>query len=71
MNSIMFLYGVEIHKFKAKDFKINAVLLCLGNNLKGFLAAIKKRLDFTDMPMVFQFIMIILILLIFWILINI
>ena len=30
-NSYLFVNGVDIHKFKAKDSEINAILLCLGN----------------------------------------
>ena len=30
-NSYLFVNGTEIHKFKAKDSKIVATLLCLGN----------------------------------------
>ena len=30
-NSYLFVYGKEIHKFKAKDSEIVATLLCLGN----------------------------------------
>ena len=30
-NSYLFVNGVEIHTFKAKDPEINAILLCLGN----------------------------------------
>ena len=30
-NSYLFINGVDIHKFKAKDSEINAILLCLGN----------------------------------------
>ena len=32
--SYLFVNGVEIHKFKAKDSEINTVPLCLGNILK-------------------------------------
>ena len=30
-NSYLFVKGVEIHNFKAKDSQINALPLCLGN----------------------------------------
>ena len=30
-NSHLFVNGIEIHKFKAKDFEIHAYSLCLGN----------------------------------------
>ena len=35
-NSYLFVNGTEIHKLKAKDSQINAVLLCLGNILEDF-----------------------------------
>ena len=35
-NICLFVNGVEIHKFKAKDSEINAVPLCLGNISKDF-----------------------------------
>ena len=35
-NSYLLVNGVEIHKFKAKDSKTNAISLCLGNISKGF-----------------------------------
>ena len=37
-NSYLFLNGVEIFKFKAKDSEINAAPLCLSNVLKDFSA---------------------------------
>ena len=36
MNSYLYVNGVEIYKFKAKDSEINASLLCLGNVVKDF-----------------------------------
>ena len=36
MKSYLFVNGLEIYKFKAKDSEINASLLCLGNVLKTF-----------------------------------
>ena len=36
-NSYLFFNGTEIHKFKAKDSKIVASRLCLGNISKDFL----------------------------------
>ena len=38
VSSYIFVNGVEIYKFKAKDSGVNASPLCLGNVLKGFLA---------------------------------
>ena len=35
-NSSLFVYGKEIHKFKAKDSEIVATLLCLGNISKNW-----------------------------------
>ena len=35
-NSYLFVDGIEIHKFKAKDFEIVATPLCLGNILKDW-----------------------------------
>ena len=35
-NSYLFVNGTEIHKFKAKDYKIVASPLCLGNISKDF-----------------------------------
>ena len=36
VNRDIFVNGVEIYKFKAKYFEINASLLCLGNFSKDF-----------------------------------
>ena len=36
MNSYIFVKGVQIYKFKAKDFEINAALLCLDSFSKDF-----------------------------------
>ena len=35
-NSYLFVDGIEIHKFKAKDFETVATPLCLGNILKDW-----------------------------------
>ena len=35
-NSYLFVYGKEIHKFKAKDSEIVSTLLCLGNISKNW-----------------------------------
>ena len=37
VNSNLFLNGTKIHKFKAEDSEINAILLCLRNISKYFL----------------------------------
>ena len=36
VNSYLFVNGVQIYKFKAKDSELNAAPLCLGNVLKDF-----------------------------------
>ena len=43
MNSYLFLNGVEIYKFKAKDSEINAASLFLGNVLKDFFVNNTKK----------------------------
>ena len=35
-NGYLFVNGIEIHKFKAKDSDVNVVSLCLGNISKDF-----------------------------------
>ena len=42
-NSYLFVKGIEIIKFKAKDSEIKAVPLCLGNVSKGFSVDNKKK----------------------------
>ena len=44
-NSYLFLNVTEIHEFKAKDSKIVATLLCLGNISKDSQQIISKRPD--------------------------
>ena len=36
MNSYLFVYGVAIYISKAKDYEINAAILCLGNVPEDF-----------------------------------
>ena len=36
VNSYIFVSGIEIYEFQAKDLEINAVLLCWGNVSKDF-----------------------------------
>ena len=36
LNNYIFINDVDIHKFKAKDFEINAAPLCFGNVSKDF-----------------------------------
>ena len=38
MNSYIFVNGVKVYKFKAKDSQMNVVVLSLGNISKDFLA---------------------------------
>ena len=45
-NSYIFVNGVEIHKFKAKDFEIKAAPSCLGNTSKDFLVNNMKNTGF-------------------------
>ena len=44
MKSYIFVNGVEIYKFKAKDSEIDAAPLCLGNVLKDFSADNMKKI---------------------------
>ena len=62
--------GVEIYKLKAKDSVINVVPSCMGNVSKDFSADKMKK---TGLYRYFynQSIMIVLILILFWIFINI
>ena len=46
-NSYLFVNGTEIHKFKAKDSKIVANRLCLGNILKDWSVDNMKKAGFT------------------------
>ena len=46
-NSYLFVNGIEIYKFKAKDSEIAATQLCLGNISKDWLIDnIKKKTGF-------------------------
>ena len=65
MNSYIFVNGVEIHKFKAKDSEIYVALLCLGNVSKDFSADNMKKIGLYGYVYDFQLIMIVLTLLIF------
>ena len=42
-NNYLFVYGTEIHKFKAKDSEIVANSLCLGNISKDWSANNTKK----------------------------
>ena len=45
-NSYLFVNGIKIHKFKAKDSESNAIPLCLGNISKDFSADNMKKTGF-------------------------
>ena len=45
-NSYLFVHGIEIYKFKAKDSEIVAIPLCLGNILKDWSTDNLKRTGF-------------------------
>ena len=52
-NSYLFVNGTEIHKFKAKDSKIVATPLCLGNISKDWLIDnMKKKQVLMDMSVI-------------------
>ena len=55
-NSALFVNSKEIHKFKAKDFEIVAIPLCLGNISK----------DWLDVFMILVLIIVILLLMVYW-----
>ena len=57
MNSYAFVNGVKIYKFRVKDFEINAASLRLGNVSKQLI--LQKRLDYIDMLMVLQLIVLV------------
>ena len=69
--NIYLLIILKYTNIKQKILKKNAALLLLRNDSKEFLVDNKKRLDNTNMSMIFRSIMIVLMLLIFWIFINI
>ena len=70
-NSYLFVNGTEIYKFKAKDSKIVADPLCLGNISKDWSADNMKKQGLMDMPMILVLIMMLLILMILLTFINI
>ena len=58
-NSYLFVNGVEIIKFKAKDSEIIPNLLCLGNISKDFSASnMKKKQDYMELFMILVLIMV-------------
>ena len=71
VNSYLFVNEVEIYKLKAKDSEINSYPVCLGNISKNVLTGNMERLDYMDISMIFQLIMIVLMLITSWISITI
>ena len=65
VNSYIFLKDVKIYKFKAKDSEINAAPICLGNVLKDFSVDTIKKIDYMDMCIIFQLVMIVMMLMVF------
>ena len=65
VNSYIFLKDVKIYKFKAKDSEINAAPICLGNVLKDFSVDTIKKIDYMDMCIIFQLVMIVMIIMLF------
>ena len=63
-NTYLFVNGTEIHKFKAKDSKIVATPLCLGNISKDWLIDNMKKKVLMDMSMTLVLIMMLLIMMI-------
>ena len=51
-NSYLFVNGIEIYKFKAKDFEIVATPLCLGNISKDWSIDNLKKQGLMDMPII-------------------
>ena len=71
-NSYLFVKGTEIYKFKAKDSKIVAVPLCLGNISKdSSVDNMKKKQDSMVMFMILLLILMLLMLMILLTFINI
>ena len=61
----MFFTSVEINELKAKDSRNNAAPLCFYNSSKKLLVDNMK--NYADLPLNFQLIIIVLVLMIFWI----
>ena len=51
-NSYLFVNGVEIITFKAKDSEIIPNVLCLGNVSKDILASNMKKQDYMELFMI-------------------
>ena len=45
-NNYLFVNGTEIHKFKAKDYEINPIPVCLGNISKDVSVDNMKKTGF-------------------------
>ena len=56
-NRYLFVNGVEIIKFKAKDSEIKPISFCLGNVSKGFLLDNMKNAGLMDLLMTLVLIM--------------
>ena len=56
-NRYLFVNGVEIIKFKAKDSEIKPIPFCLGNVSKGFLLDNMKNAGLMDLLMILVLIM--------------
>ena len=54
-----------MYHFKAKDSELNTYPLCLGNIPKDFTADNMKKMDYMDLCMIFQLIIIALMLMTF------
>ena len=65
---ILFVNGVKIRQVKAKESELNA--LYLGNISNDFTVGNMKNEDYMDICMIFQLIMLMLMLMIFYIFMN-
>ena len=65
---ILFVNGVKIYHFKAKESELNA--LYLGNISNDFTVGNMKNKDYMDICMIFQLIMLVLMLMIFYLFMN-
>ena len=65
---ILFVNGVKIRQLKAKESELNA--LYLGNISNDFTVGNMKNEDYMDICMIFQLIMLMLMLMIFYIFMN-
>ena len=65
---ILFVNGVKIRQLKAKESELNA--LYLGNISNDFTVGNMKNEDYMDICMIFQLIMLMLMLMIFYVFMN-